>query len=189
MIIIENNFKHARWKIVFRTWLEHDSRRHTHTHTHTHIYIYIQHKYRIKQWMHLHNTSPTGSLIGYSIHMALSHIKGKRLSKLLLPYGQGAAQRYFLSGLKLVWILNFPFETEYVTKAKELNLPYYLPTARGWIDEFICFPRVLTGSEMQSHPGFELGPPSLFPTMITDILNVSLSVKLVVSTSNVNVFM
>ena len=52
-----------------------------------------------------------------------------------------------LTGLKSEFSFS---KTTNSTKAEEPSLPYYLPIARGRINGFILFPRVLVLCEMQS---------------------------------------
>ena len=63
------------------------------------------------------------------------------------------------------------FSTSCFTKCKEHSLPYNFPTA-GWgkTAGILPFPKEFVWSERQSHPGFELGLPILYPTMITVVL-------------------
>ena len=74
-----------------------------------------------------------------------------------------------LSGVKLVWIQNFPSpRLVAILRVKELNLSNYFPIT-GKKDGFMPFPRALVESEMRA--GFELRSLILFPAIITIMLS------------------
>ena len=103
-------------------------------------------------------------------------IKLKFIFTQLLCYRQDEIQGHFFKQSKAGLNSEFDFSyTNYLSKAKEPILSYYLPIAgrrKKWIHGLSQRHKCKVKSKY-SHPGFELGSPNSFPMMITIILKVA----------------